>query len=90
MHLLGAPEREPGGRDNSSVGVVRLRRGYFEARASSFVCFKDKTCLRAKGGQGDDGVCYSAAGAFVALSRAQGLGAPSLVALQHAVRGRSA
>ena len=45
---------------------------YFEARASLFVCLKDKTCLRAEGGQGDDGACCSAAGAFVVLSRASG------------------
>ena len=45
---------------------------YFEARASLFVCLKDKTCLRADGGQGDDGACCSAAGAFVVLSRALG------------------
>ena len=37
-----------------------------------FVCLKDKTCLRAEGGQGDDGACCSAAGAFVVLSRASG------------------
>ena len=46
---------------------------YFEARASLFVCLKDKTCPRAEGGgQGDEGACCSAAGAFVALSRASG------------------
>ena len=56
------------------VGVVRPWGEYFEARASLFVCFKDKTCPRAEGGQGDDGVRCSAAGASVVLSRTQGLG----------------
>ena len=45
---------------------------YFEARASLFVCVKDKTWPRAEGGQGDEGACCSAAGAFVTLSRASG------------------
>ena len=74
VHLLGAPERGPGGCDNTPVGIVRPWGEYFEARASLFVCLKDKTCPRAEGGQGDDGACCSAAGAFVALSRTQGLG----------------
>ena len=69
VHLLGAPERGPGGCDNSSIGVVRLRGGYFEARALLFVCLKDKACPRAEGGQGDGGACCLAAGAFIALSR---------------------
>ena len=69
VHLLGAPERGPGGCDNTPVGVVRPREEYFEARASLFVCFKDKTCPRAEGGQGDDGARCLAAGAFIALSR---------------------
>ena len=69
VHLLGAPERGPGGCDNSSVEVVRLRGGYFEARALLFVCLKDKTCPHAEGGQGDDGAYCLAAGAFIALSR---------------------
>ena len=48
---------------------------YFEARASLFVCLKDKTCPRAEGGgQDDEGACCSAAGAFVSLSRASGSG----------------
>ena len=50
VHLLGVPERGPDGCDNSLVGVVRLRGGYFEARASLFVCSGDKTCPRAEGG----------------------------------------
>ena len=74
VHLLGAPERGPGGCDNTPVGIVRPWGVYLEARASLFVCLKDKTCLRAEGGQGDDGACCSAAGAFVVLSRTQGLG----------------
>ena len=46
---------------------------YSEVRASLFVCLKDKTCPRAEGrGQDDEGACCSAAGAFVALSRASG------------------
>ena len=90
VHLLGAPERGPGGCDNTPVGVVRPWGEYFEARASLFVCLKDKTCPRAEGGQGDNGACCSAAGAFVALSRAQGLAPAPLVALRRAVRGRSA
>ena len=69
VHLLGVPERGPGRCDNTSVGVVRPWGEYFEARASLFVCLKDKTCLRTEGGQGDDGACCLAAGAFVALSR---------------------
>ena len=52
VHLLGVPERGPGGCDNSSIGVVRLRGGYFEARALLFVCLKDKTCPHAEGGLG--------------------------------------
>ena len=68
--MVGAPERGPGRCDNSSVGVVRPWGKYFEARASLFVCFKDKTCSRAEGGQGDDGARCLAAGAFIALSRA--------------------
>ena len=73
MHPLGAPERGPGRCDNTSVGIVHPWGVYFEARASSFVCLKDKTCLRAEGGQGDDGACCLVADAFVALYRAQGL-----------------
>ena len=72
VHLLGAPERGPDGCDNTPVGIVRPWGVYFEARASLFVCLKDKTCLRAEGGQGNDGACCSAAGAFVVLSRASG------------------
>ena len=63
-HLLGAPERGPGRCDNTPVGIVRPWGVYFEVRASLFVCLKDKTCLRAEGGQGDDGACCSAAGAL--------------------------
>ena len=73
VHLLGAPERGPGGCGNTPVGIVRPWGEYFEARASLFVCLKDKTCPRAEGGQGDGGACCLAADAFVALSRAQGL-----------------
>ena len=69
VHLLGAPERGPGGCDNSPVGIVRPWGEYFEALASLFVCLKDKTCPRAEGGQGDGGACCSAAGAPVVLSR---------------------
>ena len=72
VHPLGVPERGPGRCDNTSVGIVHPWGVYFEARASLFVCLKDKTCLRAEGGQGDDGACCSAAGAFVVLSRASG------------------
>ena len=43
-------------------------------RALLFVCLKDKTCPRAEGGQGDGGARCLAAGAFIALSRAQGIG----------------
>ena len=50
VHLLGAPERGPGGCDNTPVGIVRPWGEYFEARASLFVCLKDKTCPRAEGG----------------------------------------
>ena len=67
-HLLGVPERGPGGCDNTPVGIVRPWGEYFEARASLFVCLKDKTCPRAEGGQGDGGACRSAAGAPVVLS----------------------
>ena len=52
MHLLGAPERGPGGCDNTPVGIVRPWGEYFEARASLFVCIKDKTCPSAEGGPG--------------------------------------
>ena len=69
VHLLGAPERGPGGCDNTPVGVVRPWGEYFEACASLFVCLKDKTCPRDEECQGDDGARRSAAGAFVALSR---------------------
>ena len=70
----GAPGRWPGGCDNSLDGVVRLRVEYFEARASLFVCLKDKTCPRTEGGQGDGGTCCVAAGAFIELSVLQGIG----------------
>ena len=69
VHLLVAPERGPGGCDNTPVGIVRPWGEYFEARASSFVCLKDKTCPRDEGGQGDGGACCLAAGAFIALYR---------------------
>ena len=69
VHLLGAPERGPGGCDNTPVGVVRPWGEYFEARASLFVCLKDKTCPRAEGDQGDGGARCLAAGAFIVLSR---------------------
>jgi len=72
VHPLGVPERGPGRCDNTSVGIVHPWGVYFEARASLFVCLKDKTCLRAEGAQGDDGACCSAAGAFVVLARASG------------------
>ena len=68
-HPPDAPEHQPGGCDNTPVGVVRPRAEYFEVRASLFVCLKDKTCPRAEGGQGDGGACCLAAGAFIALSR---------------------
>ena len=42
----GVSERLPGGRDNSSVGVVRLQKKYSEARAFLF-CFGDETRQRA-------------------------------------------
>ena len=74
VHLLGTPERGPGGCDNTPVGIVCPWGEYLEARASLFVCFKDKMCPRAEGGQGDDGARCLAAGAFVVLSRTQGLG----------------
>ena len=69
-HPSDAPERQPGGCDNTPVGVVRLWGEYFEARASLFVCLKDKMCPRAEGGQGDGGAYCLAAGAFIVLSRA--------------------
>ena len=69
VHLLGAPERGPGGCDNTPVGIVRPWGEYFEARASLFVCLKDKMCPRAEGGQGDGGARYLAAGAFIVLAR---------------------
>ena len=50
MHLLGVPERGPGGCDNTPVGIVRPWGVYFEARAFLFVCLKDKTCPRAERG----------------------------------------
>ena len=68
MPPLGVPGRQPGGCDDSSDGVVRLRAEYFEARAFLFVCSGDKACPRAEGGQGDDGACCLAAGASIALS----------------------
>ena len=85
VHLLGAPERGPGGCDNTPVGIVRPWGAYFEARASLFVCLKDKTCPRTEGGQGDGGTCCVAAGAFIELSRAQGLGpgVPDCFAARH-------
>ena len=55
VHLLGAPERGPGRCDNTSVGIVYPWGVYFEARASLFVCLKDKTCPRAEGGPGRRG-----------------------------------
>ena len=74
VHPSDAPERQLGGCDNTPVRVVRPWGVYFEARASLFVCLKDKTCPRAEGGQGDGGACCLAAGAFVVLSLTQGLG----------------
>ena len=75
VHLLGAPERGPDGCDNTPVGIVRPWEAYFEARASLFVCLKDKTCPRAEGG----GIATRAPAALqlVPLSRCpvlQGLG----------------
>ena len=69
MSPPGAPGRRPGGCDNSSDGVVRLRAEYFEARALLFVHSKDKSCPRAEGGQGDGGTRCLAAGASIVLSR---------------------
>ena len=69
VHLLGAPERGPGGCDNTPVGIVRPWGEYFEARASSFVCVKDKTCPRTEGGQSDGGTRCLAASAPIMLSR---------------------
>jgi len=56
------------GRGSASAGRVLRGACLFS------VCSGDETCPRTEGGQGDDGACCSAAGAFVALSRAQGLG----------------
>ena len=88
MHPPDAPERQPGGCDNTPVLVVRAREEYFEARASLFVCLKDKTCPSTEGGQGDDGARCSAAGAFVALSRTYGLG-PAFPGCLAACRSRA-
>ena len=60
--------RQHAGQGSTPVGV------YFEARASLFVCFKDKMCPRTEGGQGEGGTRCLAAGAFIELSHAQGLG----------------
>ena len=69
VHPLGVPERGPGRCDNTSVGIVHPWGVYFEARASLFVCLKDKTCPRTEGGQGDGGTRCLAAGAPIVLSR---------------------
>ena len=90
VHLLGAPERGPGGCDNTPVGIVRPWGVYFEARASLFVCLKDKTCPRTEGGQGDGGTRCLAAGAFIELSVRRALAPAFLVALRRAVRGQPA
>ena len=89
VHPSDAPERQPGGCDNTLVRVVRPWGVYFEARASLFVCFKDKTCPRTEGGQGDGGTRCLAAGAFIELSRAQGLG-PGIPGCFAARRSRAA
>ena len=68
-HPPDAPECQPSGCYNTPVGLVRPREEYFEARASLFVCFKDETCPRTEGGQGDYGARCLAAGAFIALAR---------------------
>ena len=48
-HPPDAPEHQPGGCDNSPVGIVRPWGEYFEARASLFVCLKDKMCPALRG-----------------------------------------
>ena len=68
-HPLDTPEHQPGGCDNTPVGVVRPQGEYFEARTSLFVCLKDKMCPCAEGGQGDGSARCLAAGAPIALSR---------------------
>src|SRR6185436_11989319 len=90
VHLLGVPERGPGGCDNTPVGIVRPWGLYFEARTSLFVCSKDKSCPCAEEGQGDGA---PAAWQLALSSRCPArrvLVLPSLVALRRAVRGRSA
>ena len=90
VHLLGAPEHGPGGCDYTPVGIVCPCGAYFVARASLFVCLKDKTCPRAEGGQDDGG---PAAWQLALSSRcpARRVLAPAfLVALRRAVRGQPA
>ena len=67
-----------------------MREEYFEARASLFVCFKDKTCRALRGAR----VTTAPAAQQLALSShcpaLRALALPSLVALRRAVRGQSA
>ena len=83
----GAPGRRPGGCDNSLVGVLRLRREYFEARAFLFVCSGDKTCPCAEAARA---TMAPAAQQLALSSRCPALRALaplSLVALWRIVRG---
>jgi len=69
---------------------MRLRGEYFEARTFLFVCFGDKTCPRAEGARA---TMAPAAWQLVLSSRyptLRALALASLVALRHAIQGRSA
>ena len=91
MHPPGAPGCQPSGCDSLSVGVVRLRGEYFEARAFfCFVCSRDKTRQRAERARA---MMAPAAQQLVFLSRCPTLKASaplSLVALRCAVQGQLA
>jgi len=70
----GAPGCRPSGCDNSSVGVVRLRREFSEVGPPFLFCSEDKTRQRAEWGRAMMAPAALQPVCFVPLSRGQGLG----------------